>query len=108
MTENKLFLRWMLFVTLLIFGIGNGIPAALTLAVPEPMPKLAPATELAIFAEWTYAARYRQQEMLSELDWQAKLIQTDAEIEMFGLPPDTKCGRLQYDYDPFTGRWTIG
>jgi len=51
-TEEKQFIRWMALVTFLIFGVAKGIPAALILAVPEPLPPLAMETQRSIFRGW--------------------------------------------------------
>jgi hypothetical protein len=97
MTEEKQFIRWMAFVTFLIFGVAKGIPAALILGIPEPMPKLARATEVAIVEAWEGPREYVQSDLLTDLDHITTNLRIDTELAMFGIPPDASCGHTQYD-----------
>lgn len=97
MTDGKQFLRWMAFVTFIIFGIAKGIPAALILGIPEPLPKLARATEVAIVEQWEGPGDFRQSAMLDELKEHVANIQMLALMEV-GIYPEIKgCGSAQFD-----------
>lgn len=83
MTENKLFCKWLLFVTLMIFGIAKGIPTGLTL-IPAPLPEVAFETEAAINAAWIGNG---QERLLRELERTERAIWRDALKSAVETPP---------------------
>lgn len=106
MREEGQFIRWLVFVTCLIFGVAKGIPAALILAIPEPLPSPAAATADAIWLGWDLHREAAQKDMLNQLQRQADAIEVRALLEV-GVNPFAVvttdadgCGHTQYDYDP--------
>jgi hypothetical protein len=97
MREEWQFLRWLAFVALVFFGISEGMPAALILAVPEPLPKLAESTQAAVRKSWTGPREYVQSDLLTDMDHITTNLRIDTELAMFGIPPDAACGHTQYD-----------
>jgi len=96
MREEKAFVRLMVAVAFVFFGIAKGIPAALALW-PEPLPKLAETTEAGIVEAWEGPRDFVQADLLTDLDHITTNLRIDAELAMFGIPPDVSCGRVQYD-----------
>jgi hypothetical protein len=109
MREEKTFVRWMVLLAFMFFGIAKGIPAALILGIPEPMPKLARVTEVAIVEQWEGPGDFHQMAMLDELNGKVKLIQMLALMEV-GIYPEIKgdgCGQYQLDVVDIDGYYEL-
>jgi hypothetical protein len=94
-TNNTQFVKWMLLIALVIVGGGNVAGYSIAAFVPEPMPKLAPATELASLNGWESHGIALEKAWFSEMDYQYFEINASA-MAAAGVRYDY-CGRWQYD-----------
>lgn len=67
MTDTRQFVRWLLFVTVLIFAGATGIPAALSLTVPEPLPDLDYEQSARVWEVWEGPSHFGDMRALQPL-----------------------------------------